>query len=172
MKLEKVIDMGDTVLCDLCNEDWTTRTESGGILVGSHAWCPTCEPAALRNMQEHNEMHLLKGKCPEGVSFADWVRQLRGGDNKIKYFSMDSPSELLDVMSGNIKPGPGTSPLPTPYAVRCPRHGLVHLTKKEYEQQMMAANSLWKCPTCGMAAQWDDDTLEKAMKEEEASNGD
>ena len=30
------------------------------------------------------------------------------------------------------------------------------LTIKQYNEQMLNANSTWKCPSCGGAADWDD----------------
>ena len=57
----------------------------------------------------------------------------------------------------------------TPWAVHCegpfdmPGYGcgLVYLTKQEYDRQMDAPDSLWKCPLCRYSAQWDDDNYEQ-----------
>jgi len=54
----------------------------------------------------------------------------------------------------------------TPWAVHCfgddgPGHGLVYLTTNEYDNQMIRVNSLWKCPLCGIRAEWDDDNYEE-----------
>jgi uncharacterized C2H2 Zn-finger protein len=59
--------------------------------------------------------------------------------------------------------GPIVSEERTPYMVRCPTHGQVYLTNKGYTQQMMAANSLWKCPHCGLNAYWDNDNYDEMM---------
>lgn len=54
----------------------------------------------------------------------------------------------------------------TPWAIICKddypdlSHGLVYLTKDEYERQLSAPHSLWKCPICRCSAQWDDDNYE------------
>jgi hypothetical protein len=37
------IDIGDTVLCDLCSDDYTESDKKGGIIIGDYAICPKCE---------------------------------------------------------------------------------------------------------------------------------
>lgn len=70
----QTIDIGATVLCDICSEDYTLSAESGGILILSKAVCPKCTP------KWEAEAVFIRGRCPAGKSFADWVRQdLRGG---------------------------------------------------------------------------------------------
>ena len=39
-----IIDIGETVLCDLCNADYTDSEDEGGILMGTYSICPTCAP--------------------------------------------------------------------------------------------------------------------------------
>lgn len=69
------IDRADRVICDgRCGEDWTTRKESGGILFGSKAMCPNCAPQIEKDAARFGELDYIKGRCPEGMSFADWVR--------------------------------------------------------------------------------------------------
>ncbi len=58
---------------------------------------------------------------------------------------------------------PATSQTETPYAVICRAHGQVFLTEDEYGRQLCRPDSLWTCPTCGRAAQWDDDHYEKHL---------
>lgn len=65
---------GRLVFCDLCGEDWTDRTESGGMLVISKALCPTCEPDYTEDLRKNCQRYLIRGRCPAGMSFADWVR--------------------------------------------------------------------------------------------------
>ena len=64
-----VIDPGNVVVCDFCSEDYTDSDEQGGILYGSYAVCPTCAP------KMKGRKGRLKATCPEGKSFADWVRE-------------------------------------------------------------------------------------------------
>ena len=40
----------------------------------------------------------------------------------------------------------GESQEATRWAVLCPTHGQVYLTRAEYNLQMMAADSSWQCP--------------------------
>lgn len=69
------IDVGDRVICDLCGEEWTDRPESGGLFgLGSKAICPDCEQQTLADCERYGESHLIRQSCPEGKSFADWVR--------------------------------------------------------------------------------------------------
>ena len=68
----------------------------------------------------------------------------------------------------------------TGYAIICPKHGRVHLTKDEYNRQMDKPNSLWQCPRmdsdpeepglCGRASQFDDLTYEKNFLQGEESD--
>lgn len=81
---ETVIDIGDKVICDQCSKDYTESDASGGFLFGSHAVCPECAPAMLENIRKYGEERYIRGTCPEGMSFKDWVLQLRGGDNTIR----------------------------------------------------------------------------------------
>lgn len=69
------VEPGDIVLCDDCNRDYTNSTESGGILFGGRAICPVCAPAWEADAKKYDEERFIKARCPEGKSFADWVRQ-------------------------------------------------------------------------------------------------
>lgn len=85
----EVRDIGERVVCDCCNADYSNRSESGGILFGSHAICPACTPSLLKDIEAYGEQDGIKARCPEGMSFRDWVLQLRGGDNTIKIISVE-----------------------------------------------------------------------------------
>lgn len=82
-------EVGPIVVCDCCGEDWTNRTESGGFLFGSNAYCPTCAPVRLVKIKGYKEERYIKAYCPSGMSFKDWVLKLRGGDNTIKIISVE-----------------------------------------------------------------------------------
>lgn len=64
----------------------------------------------------------------------------------------------------------------TPYAVVCTdsdpelSHGLVYLTQEEYNRQLSATDSLWKCPICRCSAQWDDENYEQMLNQMETSD--
>ena len=74
------IDPGDVVLCDYCNGDFTNSDVIGGLLVGSDAVCPRCQPKTLARLKLYHEEQHIQGFCPENMSFANWVRSIRGGD--------------------------------------------------------------------------------------------
>lgn len=75
--------LGRIVICDRCDGDWTDRPESGGLIVGSHANCPDCEAAVRAGLKDFGEEHLAV-LCLPGISFADWVRALRGPQAFVK----------------------------------------------------------------------------------------
>ena len=43
----EAIPVGRTVVCDICDQDWTDRPESGGFLFVSKAYCPDEAPARM-----------------------------------------------------------------------------------------------------------------------------
>lgn len=72
-----VIDPGNVVLCDYCNDEFTDSDETGGFLFGRKAVCPHCQERLMRDIKKYNEEHYIRGYCPEGISFADWIRSIR-----------------------------------------------------------------------------------------------
>jgi hypothetical protein len=77
------IPVGRIVLCDDCNGDWTDRKDSGGMLFESKGICPDCEPKWTNLAELHHEEFAIRGRCPELMSFADWIRDIRGDDASI-----------------------------------------------------------------------------------------
>lgn len=71
------IDIGDTVLCDLCSKDWTDSDESGGYLFQSKAVAPCCADQFMKKIKKYNEERFIYGYCPKDMSFADWIRCIR-----------------------------------------------------------------------------------------------
>lgn len=78
------VDIGDMVVCDWCGEDYTHRSDVGGLLFGSKATCPKCMLGIEASALNHGELAHIKARCPSDQSFADWVRELRGGNNTIR----------------------------------------------------------------------------------------
>ena len=74
------VPLGDLVVCDVCNQNYTGSTESGGFIFGSYGYCPMCAEEGLANIRKYNEEQFIRARCPEGVSFADFVREYRGPD--------------------------------------------------------------------------------------------
>jgi hypothetical protein len=54
----------------------------------SKAICPECEPKWRKGIAKYGEEHLIRGYCPQFMTFHAWVMQLRGGDNSIKVYSL------------------------------------------------------------------------------------
>ena len=79
----KEIKLGSLVVCDVCNRKFTDNTESGGFIFGSYAYCPLCAGKQLGKIRSYGEEHLIHAFCPDGKSFADFVREYRGEDASI-----------------------------------------------------------------------------------------
>ena len=71
---------GNMVICDLCDTDYTNSTVSGGMIFHHKAVCPNCSSHILEDCKKHGEEHFIEAQCPEDKSFADFVRDFRGGD--------------------------------------------------------------------------------------------
>ena len=92
MSSKKVIDLGDTVVCDMCNENYTGSDKEGGIIFGSNAVCPPCTARMMPDIEEYNEKQYIKAKCPEGVSFWRFVLGWRTAEygedgNKVIFYT-------------------------------------------------------------------------------------
>jgi hypothetical protein len=72
-----VINIGDSVVCDYCNDDYTNSDKCGGGIVGSDAVCPECIRTVCSNGQE------LDMACPEGMTFKEFVLRYRDGNDYI-----------------------------------------------------------------------------------------
>ena len=70
-----VVDMGDVVVCDDCNRNWTDSDRSGGAVVSGQALCPKCFRRCKSRLKGVPAADL--SICPPNVSFADHVRQFR-----------------------------------------------------------------------------------------------
>lgn len=80
---EKVL-VGDIVVCDICNEDYTKSEARGGMLFGSYAYCPSCMARDMPRVIANNEADRIIATCPPAMSFADFVRAARGPDSYIR----------------------------------------------------------------------------------------
>lgn len=79
----KPVPLGREVVCDICNADFTESSEVGGFIFGSYGYCPPCARDALPKIQGYGEEDHIRARCPEGQSFADFVRDYRGPDAAI-----------------------------------------------------------------------------------------
>lgn len=78
-----VIPIGDAVLCDFCNVDYTESAESGGFILAGNAVCPKCAPNVMRDARVADELHVITHRCPADKSFGDFIRAYRGPDAAI-----------------------------------------------------------------------------------------
>lgn len=63
------IDIGDAVVCDFCNRDYTESDQVGGVIVGSYAACPICENNSMLKDADYVSR--------PGESFKDFVLRTR-----------------------------------------------------------------------------------------------
>lgn len=78
------VDIGEIVVCDRCNKDYTDSNESGGFIFSSSAYCSKCATEALKIIKGYGEEHFIRARCDDKTSFADFVRAYRGADNYIQ----------------------------------------------------------------------------------------
>lgn len=88
LELEESFDMGNQVVCDICDGDFTFSDAMGGILFGRKACCPKCAPRIEASALKHGEQSHIKARCPDGVTFREWCLSLRAGDNTVKIFKI------------------------------------------------------------------------------------
>lgn len=72
-------DIGRGVFCDFCDTDLTDDPRSGGCMFSTYAVGPCCAPEHLKSIAGYQELHLIRAWCPDGMSFADWVRDVIRG---------------------------------------------------------------------------------------------
>jgi hypothetical protein len=77
------IDIGDSVVCDFCNADYTNSDKEGGFVIDGYGVCPDCAPDHLKTVKECNEENHISHRCPAGVSFKRFILAVRDGDNTI-----------------------------------------------------------------------------------------
>ena len=72
-------DIGRTVICDFCNEDFTNSDALGGFIFQSKAVCPNCEPEFMKRVVKYHEEKFIRARnnIVNRVSFADFVRANR-----------------------------------------------------------------------------------------------
>lgn len=77
------VDVGNIVICDFCDDDFTERHDTGGFIVCSSGCCPLCAPRLLERIKANDEEHTIRARCPPGQSYAAFVLEYRGGNNSI-----------------------------------------------------------------------------------------
>ncbi len=88
-KLEKSFDIGNQVMCDICDEDFTGSDAIGGILFDGKACCPGCALKIEASAKRYGEQDHIKARCPNDMTFREWALSLRGGNNTVMIYSME-----------------------------------------------------------------------------------
>lgn len=87
------VDVGDYVVCDYCDKDYTDSDAEGGLIFTGSAVCPACEPKTRNTIRKYKEERFIRATCPKGQSFADFVRAYRRADD----------SNIVQVSQGLLK---------------------------------------------------------------------
>jgi hypothetical protein len=77
MKAGGSVPVGPLVLCDIDSTDLTSDPRSGGFIFSSYGIGPCCAERFLETARANHEEHLIQSRCPEGMSYADWIRSIR-----------------------------------------------------------------------------------------------
>jgi len=79
----KKVSIGDIVVCDICDKDYTSSDKTGGFIFVSKAYCPDCASKSEGAIKKYGEEKYIRARCPAGTPFADFVRQYRGDFNYV-----------------------------------------------------------------------------------------
>jgi len=77
----KPVDIGDIVVCDWCDKDFTGSKDPGGVLFQSKAICPWCTPKLERELAAYDELHFIRARAEKGEPFHAFIMRMRGGIN-------------------------------------------------------------------------------------------
>lgn len=76
------IEIGNVVICDICNRDYTNSTEKGGFVWSGRGICPKCQGDLLKEIKICKEEKYIEAYCPANMSFADFIIEFRGKNAK------------------------------------------------------------------------------------------
>lgn len=72
------LEVGDTVLCDLCNKDYTHDDKTtGGFYFSGKAVCPDCSDGTMKSIKKYHEERFIRAYADENETFRDFVYRLR-----------------------------------------------------------------------------------------------
>lgn len=94
-------DIGNLVLCDICDKDYTLDDAVGGFIFQSKGVCPDCVPRFLASVKKYGEEKFIRAKAQEGEPFREFIIRMRGGNNKITISGPDA--EEVDRMASDYK---------------------------------------------------------------------
>ena len=95
------IDIGNTVLCDFCDKDYSDSDAIGGLLFESKAVCPECERKTRESIKNYNEEHFIRAEPKPGETFRDFVLRIRNGNNTISVSGEDEDIAWAETYFGN-----------------------------------------------------------------------
>ena len=85
----EIIDIGNQVICDFSDKDFTDSESVGGFVFGSKGCCPDCAPRMMQNIEKYNEQKYIKDRALPGESFASFILRYRGENNTVTIYSED-----------------------------------------------------------------------------------
>jgi hypothetical protein len=69
-----VIDIGNSVACDSCNEDYdTTSNKCGGFKFVSNAICPKCALGYMEIVKKYGEEKHIRSICKPDQTFREFL---------------------------------------------------------------------------------------------------
>jgi hypothetical protein len=94
-------DIGNTVICDICDKDYTHSNACGGFLFQSKGVCPDCAPRFLASVKRYGEMHFIRATAQDDELFREFILRERGGNNKVTISGGDA--DEVDRMAADYK---------------------------------------------------------------------
>jgi hypothetical protein len=70
------LDVGNRVICDSCNEEYTNSAEEGGVLFNRTAFCPKCTPRIVASAIKCHEERFLQYPIAH-ETFRDFILRIR-----------------------------------------------------------------------------------------------
>lgn len=71
------VEVGDNVVCDLCDKNYRGDDTEGGFIFQSKAICPDCSGAYLAGIDKYDERRFIRAINKPGCSFYDFVLNYR-----------------------------------------------------------------------------------------------
>lgn len=97
----EMFDIGNSVVCDCCNKDYTNSTAEGGFIFESKGVCPECSKDFMSNAIKYGEQHFIRDEAVLGETFRDFIIRSRGGNNTVKITTYDNVDDMLADMFAN-----------------------------------------------------------------------
>jgi len=95
MRKTVAIDIGNKVVCDICDCDYTECDDEGGFMFESKAVCPNCSAMFMEGVTKYHEEQYIRSVANPGESFRDFVLRMRNGNNVISISGRSSDVEYM-----------------------------------------------------------------------------